>query len=94
MSKLSIIFSPPRGKVEFNFLEIAQQDVNDFFSVENKLEILKSNRLIMSWFDDAPVSAGVAVTAIFTDLEVFDLLANLQTFLRKKGYTVSVSLGY
>ena len=94
MSKLSIIVNPPKGQVELGFLSKVQKEVDEFFTLDNRSDVISSGRIQFSWFDDAPVSAGVAMTAEFFDLEAFDVLAELQIYLRKKGHIVSISLGY
>ncbi len=94
MSKLSIIITHPKKLSELNFLTIVQEDVNAFFSEGARKNAIDDEQIILSWYDDAPVSNGVALTATFQSLEGFDFLAELQIHLRKKEYSVSVTLGY
>lgn len=94
MSKLSIKITHPKKLAELNFLTIVQEEVNSFFSEGSKKKAIDNEQLVFSWYDDSPVSNGVALTATFQTLEGFDFLAELQNQLRKNGYSISVTLGY
>jgi hypothetical protein len=94
MSKLSIIIASKKGWVGLNFLTTVQEDVNTFFAEGTKKKVIDDKQIIITWYDDAPVSDGVALTATFQNLDGFDYLAELQTYLRKNGYNISVTLGY
>lgn len=93
MSKLSLIITPKAKVYELDFLTVVQGDVNPFFADEAKKKTLENEEIMFTWYDDAPVSVGVALTAMFKTLDGFDILAELQIYLRKK-YNVSVNLGY
>jgi len=72
-----------------SILADVQKDVEEYFSNYVDAKYLNQGKMIFSWYDDAPVSSGVALTTELNDLEGFDLIAELQLFLRKKGYLVS-----
>jgi len=72
-----------------SILADVQKDVEEYFSNYVDSRYLNERKMIFSWYDDAPVSSGAALTTELRDLESFDLIAGLQSFLRKKGYLVS-----
>lgn len=94
MSKLSIIITPKKNSVELDFLTTVQKDVNIFFAEGAKKKAIDDEQIILTWYNDAPVSDGVALTAMFQNLDGFDFLAELQIYLRRNGYNISVNLGY
>lgn len=93
MSKLSLIITPKTKVYELDFLTVVQGDVNTFFADEAKKKAIDDEEISFIWYDDEPVSVGVALIAVFQTLDGFDFLAELQISLRKK-YNVSVNLGY
>lgn len=94
MSKLSLIISSKKNSVDLDFLGTVQKDVHSFFSEGDKKKSIDNKQIILTWYDDAPVFEGVALTATFENLDCFDFLADLQIYLRKNGYNISVTLGY
>jgi len=91
MSKLTFSITKPGHEDEDSIYDEIREIIEDFFSEKNK-EI--ASGLKFTWYDNQPVSPGVALTVEFHDLKSFDLLSKLQIHLNKYDYLIFIVLGY
>jgi hypothetical protein len=96
MRKISVNVQPPPGRlITGSFLKEVQQVVERFVSDEGYAELVESEQITLSWYDDFPVSAGVSVGVNFSVLEGVDLAGELVIAFRKLEYEViGVVVGY
>jgi len=92
MSKLTFLITTLEYKDEYNVYDNIKTNVEGFFSKTPNQET--ASGMNFTWYNDQPVSTGVALTIEFHDLTSFNLLSKLQIYLNKYGYLIYISLGY